>query len=151
MPWVMTPDVNVLVAVARSDHPHHGAAREWLATTLGRANVGSVVTLMPMVVASALRLLTSSRIFQQPTPIGDAVGFVDALLALPGVRLADLGPEWPRLRQLCLDKQLSGNALPDAWLAAAAGQHGEHVVTFDRGFRKLLPRGQLTVLSPLAA
>ncbi|WP_265289311.1 PIN domain-containing protein [Verminephrobacter eiseniae] len=26
----MTPDVNVLVAASRSDHPHHGTARIWL-------------------------------------------------------------------------------------------------------------------------
>ena len=26
----MTPDVNVLVAAARSDHPHHDVARDWL-------------------------------------------------------------------------------------------------------------------------
>jgi len=24
-PWAMTPDVNVLVAAARADHPHHSA------------------------------------------------------------------------------------------------------------------------------
>ena len=33
--------------------------------------------------------------------------------------MAALGSEWPTLRQLCLDKQLAGNHLPDAWLAAA--------------------------------
>jgi uncharacterized protein len=26
----MTPDVNVLVAASRSDHPHHGPALTWL-------------------------------------------------------------------------------------------------------------------------
>jgi uncharacterized protein len=82
------------------------------------------------------------------TPIDDAVAFVDALLASPGVQLAPLGPEWSKLRQLCLDKQLGGNDLPDAWLSAAVAQRGEHLVTFDRDFRKLLARGQLTVLEP---
>ena len=51
---------------------------------------------------------------QQATPIADAVAFVDPLLASPGVQLAALGPEWLKLRQLCLDKQLAGNDLPDA-------------------------------------
>ena len=99
-----------------------------------------------MVVASFLRLVTSPRIFQQATPIDDAVAFVDALLGAPGVDLAPLGPEWPTLRQLCLDKQLGGNDLPDAWLAAAVVQTGEHLVSFDRDFRKLLARGQFTLL-----
>lgn len=143
----MTPDVNVLVAAARSDHPHHGIARAWLEKTLADADSGLVCTLMPMVLASFLRLVTSPRIFQRPTPIDEAVGFVDALLAIPGAQLAELGPEWKRFRHLCLDKKLSGNELPDAWLAAAVAQRGEHLVSFDRDFRKLLGRAQLTLLA----
>jgi predicted nucleic acid-binding protein len=103
---------------------------------------------MPMVLASFLRLVTSPKIFQLPTPIDAAVGFVDALLTVSGVHLAPLGPEWLRLRQLCLDKQLSGNDLPDAWLAAATLHLGEHLVSFDRDFRKLVGRSQFTLLEP---
>ena len=142
----MTPDVNVLVAAARSDHPHHGVARSWLEETLGGAEAGLVCTLMPMVVASFLRLATSAKIFKRPTPTDQAIGFIDALLAMPGAQLAELGSEWKRFRQLCLDKKLSGNELPDAWLAAAVSQRGEHLVSFDRDFRKLLGRGQFTLL-----
>ena len=67
-------------------------------------------------------------------------------VAMAGVQLAPLGPEWPKLRQLCLDRQLSGNQLPDAWLAAAVEHLGEHLVSFDRGFRRLLPRSRFTLL-----
>ena len=144
----MTPDVNVLVAASRSDHPHHAVARAWLDQAAAAAASGGAMSLMPMVVASFLRLVTSPRIFQAPTPTGDAVGFVDALLSSQGVQLATLGPEWPRLRQLCVDKQLAGNDLPDAWLAAATIHLGEHLVSFDRGFKKLLGRSQFTLLEP---
>jgi len=102
--------------------------------------------LMPMVLTSVLRLVTSPRIFVQPTPVVDAVDFIDALLAAPGVQLASLGPEWPKLRQMCLDKQLGGNDIPDAWLAAAVEQLGEHLVSFDRDFKKLLGRARFTLL-----
>ncbi len=142
----MTPDVNVLVAASRIDHPHHPAARAWLDTAVASAGEGAAFTLMPMVVASFLRLVTSPKIFQMPTPITEAVELVDALLAAPGVRLAALGPEWPLLRQLCLDKRLGGNDLPDAWLSAAVVQLGEHLVSFDRDFRRLLTRSQFTLL-----
>lgn len=50
--------------------------------------------------------------------------------------MAELGPEWKRLRQLCLDKKLGGNDLPDAWLVAAVAQRGEHLVSFDRNFSR---------------
>lgn len=143
----MTPDVNVLVAASRSDHPHHAVARAWLEEAVSASEAGVAVTLMPMMLASFLRLVTSPKIFQEATPIEDAIAFVDALLASPGVQLASLGPEWPKLRQLCIDKQLGGNDVPDAWLSAAVAHLGEHLVSFDRDFRKLLARGQFTLLT----
>jgi uncharacterized protein len=146
----MTPDVNVLVAASRSDHPHHGVARRWLENAAAAAASGSTLMLMPMVIASFLRLVSSPRVFQEPTPVDAAVAFVDALLAAPGVHLAPLGPEWPQLRQLCVEKQLSGNAVPDAWLAAATAHLGEHLVSFDRDFRKLISRSQFTLLEVAA-
>ncbi|HMO45047.1 MAG TPA: PIN domain-containing protein [Rubrivivax sp.] len=144
----MTPDVNVRVAASRTDHPHHAVARAWLEAALDACAAGAAFTLMPMVLASFLRLVASPRIFVQATPIEEAVAFADALVAAPGVQLASLGPEWPKLRQLCLDKQLAGNDVPDAWLSAAVAQLGEHLVSFDRDFRKLLPRSQFTLLNP---
>ena len=144
----MTPDVNVVVAASRTDHPHHAVARSWLEETIATAEAGASLTLMPMVLASFLRLVTSPKIFQLPTPIADALAFVDALLDSPGVQLAPLGPEWSKLRQLCIGKQLSGNDLPDAWLSAAVVHLGEHLVSFDRDFRRLLGRGQFTLLKP---
>jgi toxin-antitoxin system PIN domain toxin len=142
----MTPDVNVLVAASRSDHPHHAIARNRLEKAAAAAALGSTLVLMPMVLASFLRLVSSPKIFQEPTPVEDAVAFIDALLAAQGVHLAPLGPEWPRLRQLCIEKNLKGNAVPDAWLAAATIHLGEHLVSFDRDFRKLIGRSQFTLL-----
>ena len=101
-----------------------------------------------MVVVSFLRLVTNSRIFVYPTPLEDAMGFLDALIAVPGVEMPALGTEWPMLRQLCLERKLTANAIPDAWLAAAVIQLGEHLVTFDADFKKLLRRTQVTVLNP---
>lgn len=144
----MTPDVNVLVAASRADHPHHAVALDWLEEALAESSSGASFTLLPVVLVSFLRLVTSPKIFQAATPIEDAIAFVDALLASPGVQLAQLGPEWPILRKLCLDKKLGGNDVPDAWLSAAVTQLGEHLVTFDRDFRKLLARNRFTLLEP---
>jgi predicted nucleic acid-binding protein len=51
----MTPDVNVLLAAARCDHPHYTVARNWLEQAVTAASRGTVLTLQPMVVASFLR------------------------------------------------------------------------------------------------
>jgi hypothetical protein len=75
-----------------------------------------------------------------------SVAFVGALLAVPGVELPALGSEWAILRQLCLEKKLAANSIPDAWLAASVTHLGEHLVTFDADFKKLLRGAQLTLL-----
>jgi hypothetical protein len=74
------------------------------------------------------------------------MAFVDALLAVPGVDMPVLGSEWPVLRRLSLDKKLTANDIPDAWLAAAVIHLGEHLVTFDVDFRRLLGPSQVTLL-----
>lgn len=82
-----------------------------------------------------------------PTPVPEAVGFVDALLSISGVDMPPAGAEWPLLRQLCLEKKINSSGIPDAWLAATVMQLGEHLVTFDADFKKLLRRERLTVLA----
>ena len=144
----MTPDVNVLIAASRSDHPHHKTAYACLDDAIAACVNGASLRLIPLVAASFLRLVTNSKIFVYPTPVKEAMGFLDALVAKPGVEMPALGAEWPLFRQLCVEKKLTANDIPDAWLAAAVLQLGEHLVTFDVDFRKLLRRTQLTVLVP---
>ena len=146
----MTPDVNVLIAASRSDHPHHKAAYARIEEAIAASAEGGSVKLMPMVATRLLRLVTNSKIFVRPTPVEDAVVFLDALLAVPGVEMPPLGTEWPMLRQRCIEKKLAANDIPDTWLAAAVIQLGEHLVTFDNDFKKLLRQAQVTVLLPTA-
>jgi toxin-antitoxin system PIN domain toxin len=143
----VTPDVNVMVAASRSDHPHHAVARTWLEQAIANASQGTPLKVQPMVIVSFLRLVTHPKIFIHPTPMSEALRFVDALLTAPGVEQPTLGAEWPALRKLCADKALAANDVPDAWLAAAAIHQGEHVVSFDGDFRRLLPRAQFTRLT----
>ena len=149
MRLMMTPDVNVLVAASRSDHPHHQVAHAYLEAALAGCAYGNGLKLMPMVVTSFLRLVTNAKIFVNPTPAKAAMDFLDVLCAVPGVEIPTLGGEWPILRQLCLDGRLTGNSVPDAWLASAVVYLGEHFVTFDADFKKLLKRTQVTILSAL--
>jgi len=101
-----------------------------------------------MVIASFLRLVTNPKIFLNPTPMPEALRFVDALWAAPGVERPALDAEWPAFRKLCADNALAANDIPDAWLAAAVIHQGDHLVSFDGDFRRLLSRAQFTRLSP---
>jgi uncharacterized protein len=144
----MVPDLNVLLAASRTDHPHHGVALEWLSRALVACEAGKSLEILPMVAAGFLRLATHPRIFKVPIPIGDAAAFVDALLARPGVQMPEIGREWPTLKQLAREHDLIANDLTDAWIAAAVRTLDSHLVTFDRGFKRLLSRNELTVLEP---
>lgn len=144
----MTPDINVLVAASRSDHPHHSVARDWLAQALAECEAGGRLEVLPMVAAGFLRLVTNRRVFPDPSPIKIAVEFVDSILATPGVEMPDGGREWKTLRRMCLDEELSGNDIPDAWIAASVKVLDSRLVTFDRGFRRLLRNNEVLLLTP---
>jgi uncharacterized protein len=99
-----------------------------------------------MVAAGFLHLVTNARVFPDPSPTQKAVAFLDALPAVPGVEMPESGREWPTLRRLCLDGALSGNAIPDAWIAAAVKVMNGRLVTLDRGFTRLLGKAELLLL-----
>jgi len=144
----MAPDVNVLIAAAREDYPYHRQARGWLERAVQECLRGGSIELLPMVVAGFLRISTNPKAFLSPLSITEAASFIDALLAVPGIEISELGREWPTLRQLCLDHAFCANDVRDAWIAAAVRAVGSHLVTFDRGFQRLLGRSELTVLQP---
>jgi uncharacterized protein len=142
----MLPDINVLVAAHRADHPHHKAAADWLKRTLKEGKDGQVLILPMQVISGFLRLVTNAKIFLNPSAGHQAVDFVDWLLENEHVRLLGQTSEWTSFRSLVLDKQLSANQVPDAHLAALSLSLSEPFVTFDKGFRQLLPRSLLVLL-----
>ncbi len=143
----MIPDVNVLVAMARPDHVHHGTARACIAGALEKSGPAPRVRLLPMVVAGFLRIATHPRIFREPTALNEALDFVDGLLVQPGVEMVQVGVEWPRLRELCVRHALVGNRVPDAWIAVIVTRLDDDLATFDRGFGRLLDARRLVLLT----
>ncbi len=60
---------------------------------------------------------------------------------------------WAPNGRVCVDSASTSssgaiNDLPDAWLAAATIHLGEHLVSFDRAFKRLIGRSQFTLLEP---
>jgi uncharacterized protein len=142
----MIPDVNLVVAAARPDHAHHAQARAWWLDAMREATAEHPIRLLPVVVSGFLRIVTHPKIFSAPSAIQEAMAHIDALLTLPNVYLLEAQPHWFNFKQLCVNKSLTGNAIPDAWIAATVTQLNEHLVTFDKDFKKLVARSQLTVL-----
>ena len=144
----MTPDVNVLVASYRPDHPHHSPARAWLDDAVVQAASGRAsLMLLGTVVTGFIRITTHPKIFRETDPLQDVTDFVDSLLACPGVQYQAQGAAWSHLRQVCLAQQAQGNLVTDAWIAATVLQSSETLCTFDRDFSRLLPSDRLHLLS----
>jgi uncharacterized protein len=127
-------DVNVLLAAHRADHPQYDPVRRWLDSLLAARTDFGVPS---FVWASFLRLATHRRVFVVPTPLGDALDFVDAMTAQPGHVATEPGARHLALvRQICVAAEASGDLVPDAVLAAVAVEHGAAVATLDRDFAR---------------
>ncbi|MBP8181049.1 MAG: type II toxin-antitoxin system VapC family toxin [Acidimicrobiia bacterium] len=127
-------DVNVLVDAHRPESTKHPQVSMWLE----RARRGREPLGLPSVVASGfIRIVTHPRVFKEPSPVEVALSFVDGLLASPAVVPVMIGDRhWAIFRDLCSRYTLTGNDIPDAYLAALAIEQGATWVTSDRGFER---------------
>jgi toxin-antitoxin system PIN domain toxin len=128
-------DVNVLLYASDAASPVHEKA----AGFLERASAdGDLFCLGWPTVMSYLRIATHPGIFRMPLTPAQALGNVDALIALPRVRL--LAEERGFLevyRAVTEGVTVRGNLVPDAHLAALLRQHGVRTLyTRDTDFRK---------------
>ena len=139
-------DVNVLVDAFRQTAPAHREVRSWLdAAAEGPEQIG----VLPYVGSAFVRIVTNRRIFREPTPPAEAIGFVDSLLSAPRVLLVPPGrAHWSVFSGLVRDLHLTGDDVPDAFIAAAAMDLRATLVTSDRGFRRF---PGLRTLEPAAA
>jgi uncharacterized protein len=110
----MIPDVNVVLAAARQDHANHSLAKAWWLDALQTVTFERPLRLLPVVVRGFLRVVTHPKIFRVPSTIQEATKHIDSLLLRPNVELFDAQPNWSVFRQLCVDKSLTGSAIPEA-------------------------------------
>lgn len=125
-------DVNVLVYAHREDAPDHEAYRAWLEDVINGAAAYGIVDL---VLSGFLRVVTHPRVFRQPTPLTQALAFVEELRSQPNAVVVRPGPHhWEIFTRLCTAGGAKGNLIPDAYLAALAIESGSDWITTDRGF-----------------
>ncbi|MFV9672822.1 MAG: type II toxin-antitoxin system VapC family toxin [Acidimicrobiia bacterium] len=127
-------DVNVLVNAQRLDADHHEPCRRILDETL--ASPGAF-GLTPIVLSGFLRIVTHPRIFRTPTPLEDAIEFVEILRGQPQSEIIYPGPRhWDIFTMLAQEASARGNLIPDAYLAAIAIESGSEWVSIDGDFAK---------------
>ena len=129
-------DVNILLCASDAGCPEYAKASAFVE----RCASGSEVFCMAWItLTSCLRMATHPAIFSKPLSHEDASRNVDALLALPRLRMIGEGEDasfWKRYKQLSAELPVRGNLVPDAHLAALLRQHGvKTIYTRDKDFR----------------
>ena len=125
-------DVNVLVHAHRPESPQHADYRRWLdEARLGGEPLGVSAT----VSSGFVRIVTHPRIFKEPTPLGVALDFLDALRDSPAtVPVLPGSRHWQIFTDLCRRLDAKGNTIPDVFVAAEAIEQGATWMSADRGF-----------------
>ena len=141
----------MVVSAHRGDAPDHPRYARWLeAVARGDAAFG----LSDLMLSGFVRVVTHPRIFAPPTPLNDALIFVERPRQRPNsVSIAPGSRHWDLCTSLCRPADARGNLVPDAYLAALAIESGSEWVTTDRGFARFpgLAGGTLWILPAQAA
>lgn len=127
-------DVNVCVYAIRKDTPDHAGYHSWVNETL---NGDEPVGISDLVLSGVIRVITNHRIFEQPSTTKQALDACRALRSGPAaVPLRPGERHWEIFDSLCRETSAKGNAVPDAYHAALAIEHGATWITTDRGFAR---------------
>ena len=127
-------DVNVLVYAHNEDANRHAEYRAWLEES---ANGAEPFGLSSIVASGFLRIVTHPKVLANPVAVDVAIQMLEELHAAPAVVPLEPGRRhWSVFTGLCRAVTARGNAVPDAYLAALAIEHGCTWYSADRGFAR---------------
>ncbi|UYM05267.1 TA system VapC family ribonuclease toxin [Solicola gregarius] len=130
----MIVDANILLYAVDSRSPRHDAASEWLTIAL---RGDRRVALPWQTIGAFVRIITHPRVTESPLTGPDAWRFVQDWLAVPVCWIPPATDRTARTLGTLIERHgLSGNAIPDAQLAALAIEHGVSVVSNDSDFAR---------------
>jgi toxin-antitoxin system PIN domain toxin len=131
---MMLADVNVLIYAFRTEVPEHTICRRWLAAVInGEARFG----VSRLVLSAVVRITTNPRTYRVPSTIDEALGFCDDLLNQPHCQIVEPGDRhWDIFKRLCIETNIRGPRVTDAWFAALAIEWGCEWITMDRDYAR---------------
>lgn len=131
---MIVPDVNVLVHAFRSDSSDHGRCRSWLDEVVnGDARYG----MAPQVLSGVVRISTHPKVFVKPSRLDEVLRFCNLLLDQSHCVIIQPGERhWEIFKRLCVEADVRGNLVPDAWFAALAIESGCEWITLDRDYAR---------------
>jgi hypothetical protein len=131
---VLLPDVNLLVYAHRVESPEHPRYADWLCSV---ATGPEPFGLSELSCSAFVRIVTNPKIWDEPTDIGHALGFIEQLRGRARARTLCHGPaSWEIFARLCTSARARGKLVADAYHAALAIEHGCEFVTADADFAR---------------
>jgi toxin-antitoxin system PIN domain toxin len=131
---MVLPDVNILVYAFREDAADHGNFKSWLDEVI---NSDEAYGIADLVLSGFLRIVTNPRAFSVPTPMAEALIFVERLRNVRNcVVIAPGSRHWEIFRGLCETGGIRGNLVPDAYFAALAIESGSEWITTDGDYAR---------------
>jgi toxin-antitoxin system PIN domain toxin len=128
------PDVNILVYAHRSELEQHLSCITWLEDKL---NGNEQFAISELVLSGFLRLVTNNKIFKTPSPLDDALKFVDIIRKNKNCVIIQTGLlHWNIFTQLCKAINAKGNDIPDTYFAALAIENNCVWISMDKGFKR---------------
>ena len=127
-------DVNILVYAHREDVDNHDKFRHWLESVVN-SNIDYGYS--ELVLSGFLRIVTHPKVFENPTPLEEALKFVTQIKSQQNaIKIVPKERHWSIFEDLMRATKATGNFIPDAYHAALAIESGCQWVTTDKGFKK---------------
>jgi toxin-antitoxin system PIN domain toxin len=125
-------DVNVWLALAIEEHPHHRVATSYWAESAEAVRFFCRLSAMSLV-----RLLMHPKLMaDRPLPLPKAWGLYRSFAALPGVAMLQEPEQLDTDLGAFVARKLPARLFTDAYFAALAGLAQVRLVTFDRDFER---------------
>lgn len=125
-------DANVLIYAHREDTAQHEQYRAWLESKI---NGNELFGISDAVLSSVIRITTHPQIFKTPSTPKEILIFIEQLRKCSHCLNVNPGQKhWDIFTSLVRSLKLTGNAIPDAFLAALALEWGYELITTDQGF-----------------
>ncbi len=100
-------------------------------------NGDAVYGMSELVLSSFIRIVTNPQVFNEPTPLAEAVTTAQRLRMQPNCMLVSPGAmQWEIFVRLCREAGAKGGLVADAYLAALAIESGAEWITTDRDFSR---------------
>jgi toxin-antitoxin system PIN domain toxin len=124
----------VLIYAFREDVPQHRACRAWLnAVIMGEAQFA----LSRLALSALVRITTNRRVYVVPSTLEEAFGFCEDLFSQPHCQVIEPGERhWEIFQRLCIEADVRGPRVTDAYFAALAIEWGCEWITLDRDYAR---------------